>query len=409
MNWDSLPERGEPVNRKQRPLPSKAGAVFLAVLGMAFPGLILAQAAPAALPAEGAWGLDYEGKAIVAVLPLAGDEREAEMIRRFQGGIMEAVTALQKYNPREVGAAAVTGMGLEIPTDMPPVLSLAAGARYALTGGVYPANRAGEYYLQLWLWDMAGSTMIYTDDLVYDDMDGAMESLPGLVEWLFSHVREVIIREPAADAWPDPLFMLGLRFGLSPRWYVRPDEISPGASATNLEGGVSGAVRLSSLFSLQLEFLLTGDTLVYRGLDLAGSQYVMANKKYTNLSLTIPLVLKMNFRTGPVRLSPLAGFYLTAPLGRTHYRYSTGGEKTTLAWSYSVPMGITLGLEGAVRQGPGRIFAGLRYAGDFGDAVIDRVPEIRYRRHSLSLYLGYEFGFLDRKKLDELVRDLRER
>jgi hypothetical protein len=404
MNWDSLPERGEPVNRKRRPFPSKAGAAFLGILGMvAFPALLLAQTSPSVVPAEDR-GLDYEGRPIVAVLPLAGDE--TEMIRRFQEGTMEAVTALQRYSPREVRVSAVAGAGLEIPTDMPPVRILTSGARYALTGGVYPGNRPGEYYLQLWLWDMAGSTMIYTDDLVYDDMDGAMESLPGLVEWLFSHIREVPVETPKADVRPDPLFMLGLRFGISPRWYIDPGEVSPGASALNLEGGISGAVRLTSLFSLQLEFLMTGDTLVYRGLDLAGSQYIMANKKYTNLSLTIPLVLKMNFKTGPVRLSPLAGLYLTAPLGRTRYRYSIGGESTTLAWSYSVPMGITLGLEGAGRCGPGNIFGGLRYAGDFGNTVIDSVPETKYRRHSFSLYLGYEFGFLDKKKISEFLGEL---
>jgi hypothetical protein len=248
--------------------------------------------------------------------------------------------------------------------------------------------------------------MIYTDDLVYDDMDGAMESLPGLVEWLFSHIREVIIEEPKADTRPDPLFMLGLRFGLAPRWYVDPGEVSPGASALNLEGGLSGAVRLNSLFSLQLELLMTGDTVVYRGLDWTGSQYLLANKKYTNLSLTIPLLLKINFRAGPVWLSPLAGFYLTAPLGRTRYHYSTGGESDSWSWSWSVPMGFTTGLEGAAQYGPGKIFAGLRYAVDFSDVGIDSVPETNYRRHTFSLYLGYEFGFLDRKKLGEFLGEL---
>jgi hypothetical protein len=380
----------------------------------AFPALLPAQTGPAALPAESSWGLDYEGRAITAVLPLAGDERE--MIRRFEEGIMEAVTALKKYNPRAVSAAAVIGAELEIPTDMPPVRSLTSGARYSLTGGVYPGNRAGEYYLQLWLWDMAGSTMIYTDDLVYDNMDGAMESLPGLVEWLFSHIREVIIEEPKADVWFDPLFMLGLRFGVSPRWYIAPREMSPGSWATNLEGGVSGALRLNSLFSLQLELILTGDTLVYRGLE----RDFLENEKYSSLSMMIPLLVKMNFRAGPIRLSPLAGFYLTAPLGKTryHYRYNTGEGNTSYSWTWSVPMGFTVGIEGAVRYGPGRIFAGMRYAGDFGKIIISDDPAFRkhlytnsndhtnFKRHSFSLYFGYEFGFLDKKKISEFLGEL---
>jgi hypothetical protein len=380
------------MNKRRGLLPVKAA---FGILGMVFfPALIFAQT----LPAENNWGLDYEGKAIVAVLPLAGEE--TEMIRRFQDRTAAAVAALEKYSPREVHLSAVTDAGMEIPTDMPPVQSLASGARYALTGGVYPGSRTGEYYLQLWLWDMAGSTMIYTDDLVYDDMDGALESLPGLVEWLFSHIREITIETPKADTWQDPLFMLGLRMGLSHRWYASSGK---NALALNLEGGVSGAMRLTSLFSLQLEFLLTKDTVVDRGLDLTSSPPVMENKKYTNLSLIVPLLFKMNFRAGPVRLSPLAGFYLMAPLGKTRYRYSTGGEDT-YSWSFTVPLGITAGLEGAVQYGPGKIFAGLRYAGDFGLAIIDSVPEERsYRRRTFSLYLGYEFGFLDGKKLGGLL------
>jgi hypothetical protein len=371
-----------------------AGFLFMPSLFvfLGIPALLFAQT----VPAENNWGLDYEGKAVVAILPLAGEE--TEMIRLFQRGTLEAVAALGKYSPLDVNISTVIDEGLEIPSDMPPVRRLTAGARYALTGGVYLGNRAGEYYLQLWLWDMTGSTMIYTDDLVYDDIDGAMQSLPGLVEWLFSHIREIPLEIPETDAWPDPLFMLGFRAGLSQRWYTGPGEVSPGAWALNPEGGVSGAMRLNSLFSLQLEFLLSGDTLVYRGDNLRVNPPVMENEKYTNLSLAIPLLFKMNFRAGPARLSPLAGLYLTAPLGQTGYR-SRSGKEDSYSWFFSVPLGITLGFEGAVKYGPGRIFAGLRYAGDFGNAIINSSPETKYGRQAFSLYLGYEFGFFEGKKL----------
>jgi hypothetical protein len=339
---------------------------------------------------DDSWGLDYEGKAISAVFPLAGDE--TEMILRFHNGIMESVAALEKYSPRE----AYVPSGTRIPTDMPPIPGLAGGARYALTGGVYPGDLAGEYYLQLWLWDMDGSTMIYTDDLVYDDIDEAMESVPGLVEWLFSHIHKRVIETLPVDTWPDPLFMLGVRAGLSQRWYVKPDERSPGAFALNLEGGVSGALRLNPLFSVQLELLLTGDTLVYRGLEDSSSGPVMKNKKYTNLSLEIPVLFKMNFRVGEIRLSPLAGFYAAVPLGETRYR-DEDGKTTSLSWSVSNPLGFTAGLEGAAPYRSGMIFAGLRYGVDFG--VMSISGERKYRRHMVSLYLGYEFGFFEGKKL----------
>jgi hypothetical protein len=388
------------MNRNIRLFLVKTGAALSGILGMfVFPALLAAQT----VPVENKWGLDYEGKAIVAVLSLAGEE--TEMIRRFDQGIMESVRALEKYSPRETPVPA----NAEIPTDMPPARSIADGARYALTGGVYPGGRAGEYYLQLWLWDMAGSTMIYTDDLVYNDIDEAMESLSGLVEWLFSHIRETVIETPKEAARPDPFIMVGVRAGLSPRWYVSSGEISSGASALNFEGGVSGGLRLNRLFSLHLELLLTGDTLVYRGLG-GGQKDFLENEKFSSLTMTIPVLVKMNFMAGQFRLSPLAGFYVMFPLGNTLYAYhhSDGDGEKSYSWSYSVPLGFTLGFEGARQLGPGRIFAGLRYAGDFGSASINDDPALRkhhtaygdkisYRRQAVSLYIGYEFGFLERK------------
>jgi hypothetical protein len=279
---------------------------------------------------------------------------------------------------------------------MPPTRNLVPGVRYALTGGVYQGSRAGEYYLQLWLWDMSGSTMIYTDDLVYVDINRALESVPGLVEWLFSHIREVVIEIPVS--YPDPFFMLGMRAGLSPRWYISPDEVTPGASALNFEGGVSGALRLNSLVSVQLEIILSGDTVVYRGLDWENGGYTMANEKFTSLSLMFPLLCRLNFKPGPFRVSPFAGLYLIAPLGQTGYRLSTKGGEESYSYSYSIPAGYTAGLEAARNYGPGMFLAGLRYAGDFGDVTINDGPETSYRRHIFSLYLGYEFGFHDVKK-----------
>jgi hypothetical protein len=392
------------MNRK-RLFPARAGVWAIAAFFVL--GLVLSPAPAFAqtLPAENNQGLDHEGKAITAVLPLAGEE--TEMIRRFHEGIMESVAALGKYSPQEAQVPA----GTRIPTDMPPIPSLTTGARYALTGGVYPGETAGEYYLQLWLWNMAGSTMIYTDDLVYDNIDEALEILPGLVEWLFSHIHEITIETPAPDTWPDPLFMLGVRAGVSSSWYFKPQERSSGASALNPEGGVFGALRLNSLFSLQLELLLTGDTVVYRGLGGPEKDF-FENEKFSSLTMTIPLLAKANFRAGQFRLSPLAGLYVMFPLGNTRYSYHySGGDGTkSYSWSYPVPLGFTLGLEGAVRYGPGRIFAGLRYAGDFGSVTINDDPAFRkhhtgysgktsHRRQMVSLYLGYEFGFFEGKKL----------
>jgi hypothetical protein len=240
--------------------------------------------------------------------------------------------------------------------------------------------------------------MIYTDDLVFTDLDEAMVSLPGLVEWLFSHIHELTVEIP--EPKPDPFFVLGFRFGPSQRWYTDPDEETPGAWALDLEGGLSGAFRLNAFLALQAEILFTADTLVYRGLDPGPTPdvYIMPNEKYTSFSLMFPLLFRVNFRPGPFKISPLAGFYAALPLGKTLFERRPDGGESSYDWSFSVPLGFTAGIEAALSKGPGAIFAGLRYAVDFGDIKIEDGQDTTVRRNMISLYLGYEFGFFDRNK-----------
>jgi hypothetical protein len=368
------------------------GKFFCFVLaGLFLSAFVFAQT----LPVKNSPGLDDEGKSIAAVLPLAGEE--TGMTLRFYQETIAAVAALEKYSPRPVDLSLFSGTEREIPTDMPPHRDLVPGAPYALTGGVYAGAEEGEYYLQLWLWEMTGSTMIYTDDLVFTDLDEAMVSLPGLVEWLFSHIHELTVETP--EPKPDPFFVLGFRFGPSQRWYTDPDEETPGAWALDLEGGLSGAFRLNAFLAFQAEILFTADTLVYRGLDPGPTPdlYIMPNEKHTFFSLMFPLLFRVNFRPGPFKISPLAGFYATVPLGQSQYERSTG-EDSSYDWSFSVPLGFTVGIEAALSKGPGAIFAGLRYAGDFGDIEIEDGRDITVRRNMISLYVGYEFGFFDRNK-----------
>ncbi|MDR1127801.1 MAG: CsgG/HfaB family protein [Treponema sp.] len=123
---------------------------------------------------------------IVALLPFAGKEESANA---FNAAIPEAVRQLEKYGVRSINVQAMLAFDSGLPTDMPPIREMVPDARYALTGGVYPGNYENEDYLQLWLWNMNNLTLIYTDDLVYQRLEVGLESLPGLVEWLFSHIK----------------------------------------------------------------------------------------------------------------------------------------------------------------------------------------------------------------------------
>jgi hypothetical protein len=367
-------------------------SLFLMVL---FPPCLTAQSGP------GTEGYDDEGRAIVAVLPFTGEEAPAAVFDQAAAG---AVAALGKYSPRIVTMATVEAAGVRVPTDMPPVRELVPGVRFALTGGVYPGNLPGEYYLQLWLWDMAHSSMIYTDDLVYEHIDEGLESLPGLVEWLFSHIV-LVPAEDGPPATPGPgekRITVGVRSGLSQRWYTAPEESASGAQALTFEGGLLVSVFLNSLLSVQAEVDFTFDNLVYRGIDNIGGngEYTpfLANTKYTAYSLMFPFILKANFRPGHFRLAPFAGIYVFAPLGDAVFRKNPGGEEDSFSWSAAAPLGYTAGFEIGMNLGPGMLFGDIRYAGDFGTIDIKDAEETSYTRGAVSFTLGYGFGFMDMRK-----------
>jgi hypothetical protein len=61
-------------------------------------------------------------------------------------------------------------------------------------------------------------------------------------------------------------------------------------------------------------------------------------------------------------------------------------------------VGYTAGVQGAVKFGPGTLFADLRYAGDFGAVTVNNDEKTTYRRNMVSFSLGYEVGVLYRKK-----------
>jgi hypothetical protein len=347
-------------------------------------------------------GYDYNGKAIVALLPFIGEDEAAE---KFDNAAAQAVADLQKYSPRTVSRETVEAAGVRIPTDMPPVRELVPGVRYALTGGVYPGNDENQSYLQLWLWNMSNSTMIYTDDLVYLDIDEGLESVPGLVEWLFSHIveRTIVESEPEVQkVWDDKIINAGIRSGVSRHWYKAPEETAPGAYSLTYEGGLFIAVRLNSLISFQAEADFIWDDLVYRGVSNISTDITynpaLANERRRSFSLLFPVLVKLNFRPGSFRLAPYGGIFAFVPLGDTTYRSYPEEEEDSFSWSAAVPLGFSAGFEIARKLGPGMIIADIRYSGDFSKITVHDAVETSYKRGMLSFTMGYAFGFISVKK-----------
>jgi hypothetical protein len=374
----------------------KTGLVFFVLsLVFLFPSVLAAQSG------TGTEGYDYDGKAITAILPFTGEEEPAAV---FNQAVVDAVDNMEQYSSRIVTMATVEAAGGRVPTDMPPIRELVPGVRFAITGGVYPGTLPNEYYLQLWLWDMVTTSMIYSDDLVYEHMENGLEALPGLVEWLFSHIVVVSteIEPPAEPVWTEKQITVGVRSGVSQRWYTDPGEAATGAQALNFEGGIFVSVFLNSLFSVQAEINFTFDNLVYRGINNVGGDGPyspqLVNRKYTVSSLVVPLIAKATFRPGNFRLAPFAGIYVFAPLGNAAFQENPGGKEDSFSWSATAPLGYTVGFEIARKLGPGILSGDIRYADDFTNTSIQDAGTISYKRRALTFTLGYGFGFDMRKR-----------
>jgi hypothetical protein len=118
------------------------------------------------------------GPVQAALFPFEGEDR---VVNSWYEGAVSAVIEGLGHIPVRIRS---TGTGYFPPDEPPP--RYMTDERYTLTGAVYPEE--GEYHLQLWLWDMEEPTLIYTDEMVSEEVADSSEFVELLVDWLFSHL-----------------------------------------------------------------------------------------------------------------------------------------------------------------------------------------------------------------------------
>jgi hypothetical protein len=118
---------------------------------------------------------------------------------------------------------------------------------------------------------------------------------------------------------------------------------------------------------------------------------------YTSFSLMFPLMAKLNFYPGKFRVSPFFGLYFLLPLGDIQITNSLTNKKESYSYEVSPPVGLLGGVSGAMKLGPGMIFADLRYAADLGEPDPAGRDIITYLRSMGSLTFGYEWAFFTKK------------
>jgi hypothetical protein len=376
----------------------------------------------------------------VGILPFAGDELDMNI--QLYDAVIEELERVGKYQP--VYLTYPEGQEPEF-MDIPPSISIPSDMQYTVTGELFWDDESFEYHFQMWLWDMGRPILIYTDELVYEEFFETADTLPGMIEWIFSHivVEELAAEEPAAmaeaeesgdeeaeeaeeelyeeieipdsDAWKYKRLYLGLRGGLSSRFYKTPwvdPYVANDTQRFTFEAGMQIAVSLADFFDIQAELLFTRDTVPFRGFDhqydpvTDGTNLVEFSETFESLSLMIPLLLKFSFKPGPFLVAPFGGAYFTLPLGKMN---GSGGapafdtipasKRGAYDASLNLPVGFTVGFSFGVKLGPGLLFTDIRYSQDIGATNIDASNGVRsYNRNMASFTLGYLIGFIDRKR-----------
>jgi hypothetical protein len=137
----------------------------------------------------------------VAVFPV-GNEGLSEVNEPFGQAVYEGIEGLEG-----VEAMRITAFPLEFFPDEPPRPAETANRRYAATSAFYAPRGIGDrYHLQVWLWDVETPALVYTDELVCDDLEDAEEFITLMLEWIFSNVpAEEEAAVEAAEAAELPL------------------------------------------------------------------------------------------------------------------------------------------------------------------------------------------------------------
>jgi hypothetical protein len=200
-----------------------------------------------------------------------------------------------------------------------------------------------------------------------------------------------------SDAWEDSRIYLGLRFGVSPRFYGISADIPSGSADTGFspEGAFQVSVYILSIFAFEvhagMEVFFGVDTVSYSGKDGQGD----FTASFTSSVLEIPLLAKVSYRMGDRFIfSFFTGPYFPISLG--NMEYASGGGRDS--YRFHTPVGWLVGITPGIHLGPGTLSADIRYCGDIGNTSIsDGGGTLQvYSRGRVSFALGYELGFIRR-------------
>jgi hypothetical protein len=384
----------------------------------------------------------------VSVMTFVGDD--LAISAQLHDAVIAEVNTIGNYNIHQVSAAEFPEQTSLPPDEPPDPWYLGVDSRYVLTGEFYIDMDEEMHHFQLWLWRSQEGSLVYTDELVAEDLDEAMSYMPALVNWVFSRIPQerrvtVLERQQGVDVnvkvdtsgnsgnntgnsensdgsntekagsrsetLSDPLnrwLYLGLRFGGSFRFYGLPKVVADYSSnytqGFTYEAGVQVGFRFLSFLSVQGEVIFTQDNAPFRGpkfniVNDTEIRYIYFTDNYVSSSLMIPILVKFHIKKDPFVIAPFGGVYWAIPLGLLEFQTTeTGGANQKYEYHLSSGLGMALGVNAGLKLGPGILFLDLRYAFDFGKTLIAMESGREYTRSMISFSLGYELAFINKKR-----------
>jgi hypothetical protein len=338
----------------------------------------------------------------VALVPFWGPDEQ--FIQDFGEELYNGVNDMQGYRSVVID---MTNLPDDVPEGgFPPYIcpspSLTKTNPIALTGEMTTDPDDDEFWhLRLYLWEMADTRLVFSDELTAYDREECAASLPGMLDWLFSWLKRGGAGSGFGEGEGDlsnqytgkqvfittsmPLHWMyaGGRFGWTPlRMQGAPKDQDYGITYSGNEyKTLNGAVSFSiSLFPDSVPFFSR----------LSVQAEGMINLDFEPISATtlIPSVLLKGqaYRIGNLLFSLFGGAYLPIPLD------------DNISYNSDFPIGITAGATfgGKFDPVPGIFFIDVRYSMDLFDTTVKKDGG-GYRRNSLTISIGYEYGFITKK------------
>jgi hypothetical protein len=350
----------------------------------------------------------------VALVPFWGPDEQ--FIQEFGEELYKSVNGMQGYRSIVID---MTNLPDDVPEGgFPPYIcpspSLIKTNPIALTGELSTDPDDDEFWhLRLYLWEMADTRLVFSDELTAYDREECAAGLPGMLDWLFSWLkrggkgaggagdgegdlsnqfngRQVFITTSMPLQW----MYLGLRFGATPlRLQNAPQwEGITNPATTYVENRfetINGALSFSlalfpesvpffSRFVVQVEGIFNYDFEPDPKLN---------SQSPSTMTISPAALLKFQvYRHGSMLVSVFGGAYTNFALD------------DKIAYGSLVPIGWITGLSfgGKLEPIPGIFFIDMRYCNDEFNTYVRKDDEA-YRRKAVSISVGYEFGFITKK------------